>query len=79
MASGLPIIATNVGGVPDIVKDNGVLFHDNDLNGLVAAMLKLAQDIQLREEMGKKSIKDVEKFDVQSIANQYQLLYERYC
>lgn len=79
MATGLPIIATNVGGVPDIVKDNGVLFKDNDLNGLVAAMLKLAQDIKLREEMGKKSIKYVEKFDVKSITNQYQLLYERYC
>jgi glycosyltransferase involved in cell wall biosynthesis len=79
MASGLPIIATNVGGVPDIVKDNGFLFKDNDLNGLVAAMLELAQDMKVREEMGKKSIKYVEKFDVKSIADQYQLLYERYC
>lgn len=79
MAAGLPIIATNVGGVPDIVKDNGVLFKDNDLNGLVAAMLKLTQDSRLRAEMGEQSVKDVEKFDVKSIAGQYQLLYERYC
>ena len=79
MASGLPIIATNVGGVPDIVKDNGVLFKDNDLNGLVAAMVNLAQDRKVREEMGIKSIQYVEKFDVQSIVNQYQLVYERYC
>jgi glycosyltransferase involved in cell wall biosynthesis len=79
MASGLPIIATNVGGVPDIVKDNGVLFKDNDLDSLVAAMLKLARDLLLREQMGKKSILYVEKFDVKTIADQYQLLYERYC
>jgi L-malate glycosyltransferase len=79
MASGLPIIATNVGGVPDIVKDNGILFKDNDLDGLVAAMLKLAQDMKVREEMGEKSNLYVGKFDVKTIADQYQLLYERYC
>jgi glycosyltransferase involved in cell wall biosynthesis len=43
-ASKLPIISTNVGGVIDIVKDNAILINKNDANALANAMIKIADD-----------------------------------
>jgi len=78
MAAGLPIIATNVGGVPDVVTDNGILVEDNNLSQLVEAMVKLIENKELRLRMGEASRKNVMRFDIKEIANQYQKLYEKY-
>ena len=43
-ASKLPIISTKVGGVIDIVKDNAILIDKNDANALAKAMIKIADD-----------------------------------
>jgi glycosyltransferase involved in cell wall biosynthesis len=43
-ASKLPIISTKVGGVIDIVKDNAILIDKNDANALANAMIKIADD-----------------------------------
>jgi len=53
MAHGKPIIATAVGGVPDLVtKDVGILVLADDNKGLAAAMELLARDADLRRSMG---------------------------
>ncbi len=78
MGSALPIIATRVGGVPDIVKENGVLVEANDYKGLAKAMICLAEDKQLREEMGKKGLEIAKNYDIITIAKQYEELYRRH-
>ncbi len=54
MAFGLPVVATRVGGVPDLVEDgvSGLLVEPNDMEGLVAALLDLAADEKRRKSMG---------------------------
>ncbi len=53
MANGKPIIATNVGGIPDVVTpDVGILVAPNDVQALGAAMARLATDTDLRHRMG---------------------------
>ena len=53
MADGKPIIATSVGGIPDVVTpDVGILVAPNDVKALAAAMAKLATDTDLRHRMG---------------------------
>ena len=54
MASGKPIVASNVGGIPDLVKHghNGFLVGPGDVNGLSLAIKKLIEDEQLRPKMG---------------------------
>lgn len=79
MASGLPIVATNIGGIPDIVKGNGLLFEENDIDSMVEAMSRLALDAKLRNYMGEMSIKYVKPYNIDSIVDQYQCLYKRYC
>jgi glycosyltransferase involved in cell wall biosynthesis len=58
MASGLPIVATNVGGLPDLVSQgvNGFLVEPGRSEQLAEALLKSINDANLRYSMGNKSI-----------------------
>lgn len=78
MAAQLPIVSTNVGGVKDIVTDNGILVAPNSTEALAEALEKLVKDGGLRNMLGKNSIKNVQRFDSVIIANQYMELYEKY-
>ena len=54
MAHGLPIIATNVGGLPDLLTpDVGILIPPGDSAALADAMQRLASDPALRKRMGQ--------------------------
>ena len=54
MASGVPVIATSVGGVPDLVEDNrtGFLVPSEDVELLSKGLLELINDSKLRERLG---------------------------
>jgi glycosyltransferase involved in cell wall biosynthesis len=54
MACGKPIIASNVGGVPDMIgEESGIVVPPGDTSALAKAMLRLAQDSELRRAMGQ--------------------------
>ena len=78
MASGLPIISTNVGGVADIVTNNGILVSAKDKVGLVKAMKELASNHKLRYELGCNSLCNSQKYDSQEFIKQYENLYLKY-
>jgi len=54
MAAGLPVVASHIPGVEELVEDgvSGYLFRPNDLNGLIAAMAKLADNSAERRRCG---------------------------
>ena len=53
MAQGLPIIASAVGGIPDVIgEDAGILIPPGNPSALAEAMLRLAKDPDLRKTMG---------------------------
>jgi glycosyltransferase involved in cell wall biosynthesis len=54
MASGLPCIATRVGGIPEWVEDGstGILIRPRDPDAVAEAILKLAKNPALRDGMG---------------------------
>ncbi len=56
MASGLPVVATRVGGIPEVVEDSrtGLLVPSSDPGALANAMARMASDGGLREELGKR-------------------------
>jgi glycosyltransferase involved in cell wall biosynthesis len=63
MASGLPVVATRVGGVPDIVQHGktGILLDREDQDGLVASLGELVRDFPRRKEMGRCAREYVER------------------
>lgn len=62
MAHGVPIIASEVGGIRDIVgEDAGILVPAGDTFALAEAMLKLAKDAQLRKKMGAAALERYQK------------------
>jgi glycosyltransferase involved in cell wall biosynthesis len=56
MAASLPVIATEVGGIPQVVIDNktGTLVKDKDKDGLIEAIKLLIEQPQLRQEFGEE-------------------------
>lgn len=63
MATGLPIVGTDVKGISDMVvdKENGFLAPLNDVDGLVKAVLTLADNKELSERMGSNGRRVVEQ------------------
>lgn len=55
MASGTPVLATRVGGIPEIVTDaeNGWLIESGDTGALAAKLLELSQDRQLLSQVAQ--------------------------
>jgi len=78
-SAGLPVVATNVGGIPDIVTDgeNGILVELNNEEKLSSALIKLKNDKKLYEEMSKANKEKAKNFDISVIGNKYIQLYEQ--
>jgi glycosyltransferase involved in cell wall biosynthesis len=79
MAAGLPVVATAVGGVPEIVEDEkqGLLVEAHNCNGMAAAMVCLGQDPGKRLEMGRAAGRRAEEeFSATHMAQTYVQLYE---
>lgn len=55
MAAGLPVVASRVGGIPDVVNigETGYTFDSGDLDGLVAGVQSIVQDRARMKEMGR--------------------------
>jgi glycosyltransferase involved in cell wall biosynthesis len=57
LASGLPIVGSNIGGIPDLVEhgSNGLLVRSSDVRGLADAIGYLAEDPDLRADMSRRN------------------------
>jgi glycosyltransferase involved in cell wall biosynthesis len=72
MAGELPLVATNVDGAREAIvhEDNGFLHEPHDVEGMAESVLKLLQNPELRETMGKRGKARVMEFDIStSVAN----------
>ncbi len=63
---GLPIVATRVGGVPQVLEHevNALLVPPNDPGALLEAMARLATDPDLRDRLGRQARLRSSMFDV---------------
>jgi glycosyltransferase involved in cell wall biosynthesis len=61
LAVGTPVVATAVGGVPEVVRDgsNGLLVPPNDASALAAALRKILVDDALRERLASEAKRSV--------------------
>ncbi|SDO33459.1 Glycosyltransferase involved in cell wall bisynthesis [Vreelandella arcis] len=79
MQAGVPIVASRVGGIPDIIadKDNGLLIESGDYEKLASNLLDIKNNLMLRERLIKNGISESEKYSALSIAQKYFDIYER--
>lgn len=79
MASGMPIAATRVGGVPEIVENekNGLLSTPGNAEELANNLLTLLKNPELCEEFGKSARETVEKnFSFNAMVNAHESLFK---
>lgn len=80
MAAGLPVVATAVGGTPEVVQEGitGVLVPPSDPGALAQAILRLLASRELREKMGEAGkLRVEENFCIDNTVMQLASLYER--
>jgi len=80
MACGVPIVATDVGGVRSLVSDgeDGFLVPQKSPEALANMILKLASRRELRQSMSKRArLKAQSHFSIDTILGRYDALYRR--
>ena len=82
MACGLPVVASTVGGIPEVVDDGvqGLLVPVGDVDALTAALERLAGDAELRAAQGRAGRARVEeRYSMQAMVGAYGALYDGLC
>jgi glycosyltransferase involved in cell wall biosynthesis len=79
MAAGLPVAATAVGGVPELIEHDvtGMLAPPGDMAALAAALATLAGDAELRRRLGSAARKRSAGFSVAAMVSAYARLFEQ--
>ena len=77
MAAGRPVVASNVCGIPDLVRhgQNGFLVSPGDVNGLCTAIIRLLNDQKIREEMGRRGRSAANEFSEEKMLQKIDALY----
>ena len=76
MASGLPVVASAVGGIPTVIRDgdNGLLVAAGDVAALRDALVRLADDPALRTRLGAAARRDACAWSWPAIWERYEVL-----
>lgn len=76
MGSAIPIIASRVGGIPDMLTDgdSALLINPNE-NAISEALIKIFNSKELRIKLGKNAFEQSKKFSAETMANKYNNIY----
>lgn len=77
MAAGVPVVATSVGGIPELVQHerNGLLVESHSPRDLADAVLQLLRNNTMRATIIHEAHHTVQRFDVSAMANRYLQVY----
>lgn len=79
MASGVPVIGSNIGGIPDIIEDgeNGLLVPPGEPQALANAIIRIIEDPDLADQFREAGLKTVhERFSWEKISDQFIEIYQ---
>ena len=79
MAAGKPFIASNVGGLREIVGGAGLLFEEKNAEELAATILKLEDNPQLYQDTVEKCLERALQYDISEMIKGYKRVYDKLC
>jgi glycosyltransferase involved in cell wall biosynthesis len=79
MATGTPVVATNAGGIPEIITHgkNGFLCDIGDVEQMSSYAISILENDKILEAFSLEARKQAERFDIHKIVPQYELLYDQ--
>jgi glycosyltransferase involved in cell wall biosynthesis len=79
MAAGTPVVATNAGGIPEIIAHgkNGFLSEVGDVESMSSNAIMLLGNNDLLQSFSNAARKEAEQFDIATIVPQYETLYQQ--
>jgi glycosyltransferase involved in cell wall biosynthesis len=74
---GLPVVATRVGGIPEILDDadNGYLVEVDDIKAIVAALQKLIGDPELAQKIHSNNREKAQAYSADAMTEKYDRVY----
>lgn len=77
MAQGLPIVASRVGGIPELIEDGqtGLLVPPGDASALAAVLTRVTADAALRARLGARARQAAATYTPEAMAAAYAALY----
>jgi glycosyltransferase involved in cell wall biosynthesis len=80
MAAGMPIAASAVGGVPDMLcHEDSALLCSAQIDSITEVMERLYLDASLREKLGRKALLDSVRFTSTYMTDAYMDIYSKAC
>ena len=76
-ASGVPVVASATGALPEVVGDAGILVPPRDPGALCAAMVRLLEEPGLWDHLSEAGLATVGRYSWESVAELQHALYER--
>ncbi|NBS18889.1 MAG: N-acetyl-alpha-D-glucosaminyl L-malate synthase BshA [Flavobacteriia bacterium] len=78
MAHGVPVVCTQVGGLPEVVKNgvSGYLSPVGDISGMAQHVIHILEDKDLHRRFKHQALKTSKKFEIDKVIGQYESLYK---
>lgn len=77
MASGVPVITSNISSFPEVVGDAGLLVNPYDADELKEAMIKVLEDPKIRKELSEKGMERAKLFSWEKCASGTLTVYQK--
>ncbi|MHC4445580.1 MAG: glycosyltransferase family 4 protein [Planctomycetota bacterium] len=78
MASGTPVISSNLSSIPEVVGDASILVNPHDNSQIAQAIQKVLEDPQLAQTLAEKGQARSKMFSWKKCAEQHAILYQKF-
>jgi len=82
MACGVPVVASRVGGLPEVIEDgvSGFLHDEQDLDAMANSAVQLLSDPELHQRFVEEGLTRInDRFCTEEVVPRYEALYKELC
>lgn len=76
MACGTPVIVSNIPSLVEVVADGALIIDPKDIDGMAKVILQILSDVNLRDSLSEKGIKQASKFSWRDTAQKTLQAYQ---